>query len=713
MSRNTLRNQTQRRLERELLTEMYRKYWVTLTQDEQDFPNRMGNVDALLTDQHAQKILCVVKKNATVLRRLLQWLQVANKGILNNCPTLIVDDEADQASVNASGSEDKRTKINELLLQILSILPKAAYVGYTATPFANVFIDPSVPEDLYPRDFIVDLPKPIGYFGAQQIFGREPLTQDEPEQEYDGLDMIRHIGEEEIPFLGPRGNKDRLTFVPKITSSLENALRYFWMATAARDVRGDADEHSTMLIHTSLYTAVHQLFYPHIEAYRQSFLKDLKTRNALLLEDLQSLWSQESSLVPSAKVGEKGTSFDELVPYLVNTVDKTKVVVENSRSDQRLIYGDSAKIQIVIGGNTLSRGLTLEGLVVSFFVRATSAYDTLLQMGRWFGYRPGYADLPRIWMTEELEGYFYDLATVEQEIRNDIKLYEDASLTPTQFGVRIRVHPTLSITSRLKMTAAIPCKVSYSATLQQTTHFKHKDKQWLTDNINAAKSLIRLMKERGINEEVARDKKTVFQGVTVNMILNFLNEYNIYESDPTFQGKLFRDYIQDQNKGGRLLQWNVVIVSRMPDADSETIDLGLGFSSPLLTRSRFIAGLTTDSVANLKAIASRVDRVADLDVGSEKLSSKGATDLHELRKKLNADDVGLLLIYPISKDSRPKNKENIKRGPLEAVEHLIGIAMLFPNVEEENLTPQSYMTTNLSGLIWEEEDLPEEGGASA
>ncbi len=422
---------------------------------------------------------------------------------------------------------------------------------------------------------------------------------------------------------------------------------------------------------------------------------------------MRSLWSQEASLVPPDKVGGKGTTFDELFPFLVETVGKTEVVVENSRSDQRLIYGDSAKIQIVIGGNTLSRGLTLEGLVVSFFVRATSAYDTLLQMGRWFGYRPGYADLPRIWMTTELEGYFNDLATVEQEIRNDIKLYKEASLTPTQFGVRIRVHPTLSITSRLKMTAAIPCKVSYSATLRQTTHFRHKDKQWLTDNIDAAKSLIQLMKDRGIKREVVKDKKTVFQGAPVDMILTFLKEYSIYESDPTVSGKLFRDYIQAQNKEGKLRRWNVVIVSIKSDSESETIDLGVGFPSPLLTRSRFIAGQTTDTLANLKAIASRVDRVADLDVGSEKLSKKEAAELFAVREKHNADDVGLLLIYPISKDSIPKDKNDIKRGPLEAVEHLIGVAMLFPDAKE-NLTPQSYMTANLSGLIWEEEDMVEE-----
>ena len=138
----------------------------------------------------------------------------------------------------------------------------------------------------------------------------------------------------------------------------------------------------------------------------------------------------------------------------------------------------------------MSRGLTLEGLVVSFFVRAASAYDTLLQMGRWFGYRDGYADLPRIWMTDDLESYFWDLATVEQEIRNDIRRYELENVTPTEFGVRIRTHPVLAITSKLKMQAAVPCTVSYSDRRIQTVLFRRRDQVWLAKNIEATRSLI-------------------------------------------------------------------------------------------------------------------------------------------------------------------------------------------------------------------------------
>src|SRR5262249_6766719 len=135
------------------------------------------------------------------------------------------------------------------------------------------------------------------------------------------------------------------------------------------------------------------------------------------------------------------------------------------------------------------RGLTLEGLVVSYFVRAAGSYDTLLQMARWFGYREGYEDLPRIWMTEELQSSFTDLALVEQEIRFDIARYENEGLTPRSFGPRIRCHPSLSITSPMKMRHAVDAEVSFSGQLVQTILFHHRDVDEVEENLAAARRL--------------------------------------------------------------------------------------------------------------------------------------------------------------------------------------------------------------------------------
>ena len=243
---NNLRRQTQIRLDHQLVN-LNRSQWVELTTETRDF-GVPGNTDALLC-QNELRILAVVKKNKFRLLNLINWLASASESALRNCPILVIDDEADQASVNAKDA-DNRSVLNGLVLRLLS-QPKVAYVGYTATPFANIFVDPSIPEDLYPHDFIVDLPRPVGYFGPEKIFGRQPLTEGEADEPFDGLDMIRIVEGDEIRRLRPpRKKMDRADWTPALTSTLRDALRYFLLATAAREGKGprrqtlvDADTH--------------------------------------------------------------------------------------------------------------------------------------------------------------------------------------------------------------------------------------------------------------------------------------------------------------------------------------------------------------------------------------------------------------------------------------------------------------------------------------
>jgi hypothetical protein len=702
-----LRHQTQVRLDQELANTAD---WYLPTSAAEDFRpgGPVRNVNAMLTEKRDLKVLCVVKKNAAVLRRLLNWLRAATPEVLSSCPVLIIDDEADQASINASKYENDRTKINQLLIEILQLLPKAAYIGYTATPFANVFIDPSVPEDLYPRDFIVDLPKPDNYFGAERIFGRDLLPQDDPDASYEPLDVIRPVPEDEVDFLRPHGRADRHTFQPELTPSLENALRYFWMAAAARIVRGQADEHSTMLIHTTLHTDVHDRFKPLVESYKQHLRRGLNEPDAQLLQSLRGQWEEEQTRVPPAEMNQVAVSFDALLPHLSQVVDSTRVVIENSMSQQRLDFEEEGQIRIVIGGNTLSRGLTLEGLIVSFFIRTSSAYDTLLQMGRWFGYREDYVDLPRMWMTEELARYFYYLATVEQEIRDDINLYDDQGMTPLEFGVRVRTHPDLSITSELKMQHAVPAEVSYNGMRRQTPTFRHKDSVWLGQNLEAARKLVKRITARGVERGSVRSSSIVFHDIPAEDILAFIDEYNFHKSPGSLLRRdLIKGYIEDQNAGGELLRWNVVIKGKdKGESEEGTIDLGSGVSVPLLTRSRRSRiGMTASDTAHLGAIMSRGDTVIDLNYSSAELKHK-EVDLIEHR--IDHSRNGLLVIYPISKDSKPSSSQGANqppskfRAPLEAVEHLIGVGLVFPRTEQD--TPQHYMTVDLSGVEIEELD---------
>jgi hypothetical protein len=281
----------------------------------------------------------------------------------------------------------------------------------------------------------------------------------------------------------------------------------------------------------------------------------------------------------------------------------------------------------VIGGNTLSRGLTLEGLVVSYFLRTSTAYDTLLQMARWFGYRRGLADLPRIWMTAELREYFQFLAMVEAEIRIDIERYEFEDKTPSEFAVRVRTHPELGVTSALKMQAARQVSVSYSGRRVQTILFEHRNRSWLAENLSAARTLL----DRAMSQGLA------------------------------------------PNSHGDLRTWKVVVMGKEPDDAGRQIDLG-GPTTGLITRTAVADG----DYANIKSLMSRVDWLADrtLDSATKALSHE------QLQRMRKGDPSGLLLLYPIDRDSQPRRNQN-SRVALNAVEDVIGLGVVFPDATHD------------------------------
>ena len=251
---SSLRQQTQGRLEDDILSN-HKENWNRLTGPESDFGFFPGVAEAMLNPANKSgRILAVVKKNKFVLDKLKDFLGKANRDIIGACPVIVIDDEADNASVNTRAEE--RTAINKAIIEILRTLPKVAYIGYTATPFANIFIDPSVPEDLFPRDFIFDLPQPKGYFGTEKIFGRDLAWFDEQQKQFEGLDIVRRVTLDEQRGLQPPKASERETFEPTIPQSLKDAVSYFVMATACRYARGQ-DKHSSMLVHTSQYVSVH------------------------------------------------------------------------------------------------------------------------------------------------------------------------------------------------------------------------------------------------------------------------------------------------------------------------------------------------------------------------------------------------------------------------------------------------------------------------
>jgi len=702
---NGLRKQTQERLDAELVN-LRPGHWHSLTSLAEDF-KQQGNTTAYLVDHSAQRVLCVMKKNSARLRALLRWLRRTDPATLKECPMLMIDDEADQASVDTKGTEDPSI-INKLILDILKLFPRGGYVAYTATPFANILSDPSTASLLYPKDFIVDLPRPEEYFGTERIFGSEPMVH-EGDEHADGPAMIRLVSDDDVKLVQPPGRDGRDAFDPQLPVKLREALRWFWLACAIRRARGQESQHMSMLVHTTLYTDVQKkfenLFLGEVRAAHISW----EANDAGFRTSMQTLWDLETAKVSAASTGEVPIDFETAWSRLGQVLDSLRVIIDNARSESRLFYPPGGSTTIVVGGNTLSRGLTIEGLMVSYFVRTSTMYDTLLQMGRWFGYRQGYSDLPRIWMTGELVDYFQHLAHVELELREDIARYEKEGLTPRDFAPRIQTHSTLAVTSPLKMRYAVECDISYAEAVKQTTYFPHRDQAWLHQNIEAAQELL-LAADRLRKPEHVWDQHWLWRDIPFEEVLSFLENYQIHERHGDMRPEVLRRYIQAQNGERQLIRWNIGVVS-LKDDRAITWDGLLPGGQPvrLMNRARFMH----TEPANLKAIMSKTDRAIDFDLPAAPRQGRDGKGLiqwmDEQRSVPEASvDPGrgvntpLLLLYPVFKDSQPLNPGEI-RLPLNAAEHIVGLALVFPRAAR--FTPQSYVTADLSRIDEKREEL--------
>ena len=654
---NGLRKQTQQRLSRQL-SETLPEKWKLLTDETRDFHAPPGNPLATLTPD--QTAVAVVKKNAAVLTRLVKWLELQpSQQALRALPVLIIDDEADQASVATKS-------INPLIRRLLKLAKKCTYIGYTATPFANVFIDPAS-EDLYPKDFILNLPRPEGYFGPEKIFGRDIVEGEDDEPDAAGRDMIRVVPPETLNLLRPSSVAEVSGFAPSLTSELKDAIIWFWLATAIRRHRGDVG-HSTMLMHVSERITVQEAYRQPLLEYRDQILTGVKGQDADILQQIRRVWDREAVAVPRPDAPLDVALFEQILNGLPPVIESVHVIVDNYRSKDRLNYGDEPQIAIAVGGNTLSRGLTLEGLVVSFFVRTARAYDTLLQMGRWFGYRPGYEDLPRIWMTEELRLNFRHLASVEAEMRADIEGYQRVGLTPMDLAVKIRTHPALQITA--KMGAAQPQFISFAGRRLQTRFFKSEDPEWLGANRVAADKLIRSALKYG-QEDVEASRRLV-RDVPARIILDFFESYSVHEDSPDLDPALIRKYIETQtSSGGGLDYWTIAIM----ESDAGQVPLG-GINVRGVTRSKLDDG--RPGRADIKTLMSRRDRVLDLDVRATEAGTLTEPELMALR---NSDALhksrGLLVVYPIEPMSPPMDQSR-DRVPLDAQDWVVGIGIVFP-----------------------------------
>lgn len=701
-----LRRQTQIRLEQDLVDHT----WSTLTKPESDFG---GHIQGAALLGNNVRTLMVVKKNAARLRRLQKWLHDIPEDIRKKVPILLLDDEADQATPNSPARANQITAINRCIRDIWKEVPTGTYVGYTATPFANVFMNPNDDEELYPADFILSLPRPDAYFGAERLFGREALTEDEDPS--DGLDVIREVTTVESAALKPPSQRvARLSFDPGLPESLVHAIRWFVIATAIRWVRGQSSKHSSMLIHTTQYVDPHFAMQRSVEGLIAEWSHGLTGLEA----DFEKCWLDEQDRATDIATKSMPPWY-QVFDAVASVLTSLRVIVDNGASQDRLDYNrvdatgaPVTETVIAIGGGTLSRGLTLEGLVVSYFTRSSNTYDTLLQMGRWFGYRIGYEDLPRIWMTKDLKEDFRFLATVEQEIRHDITHMEVEGISPSQLGLRVRAHPgRLEIVARNRMHFLQQVQVTYSGQRHQTIWLAETDEDAIDRSHSAARNLVKSALEAGEVEQIGARMRWRLPAVPSSAVTEFMKTYAFHPNQKRINADRMVTWVEQFASS---CSWNVVVVGSGATVrrdgvfhDLGSFDIGLKTRVPNNNRAPLVEPPV--GTASIKALLSHEDWFADLDLDqvSTEPEETRRSDPQSIRRKLSPE-TGLILLLPISKDSIPTGSA-LKAGSrrdMSAPNHLLGVGLIFPEVGTAGLAGNADFFAVVPD--WEPEVLDEE-----
>lgn len=550
--------------------------------------------------EHNSLVLFVVKKNVSVLTKLYDWLKSQNVDPVLECvnqPMLLIDDEADNASVNTKKDDEDPTKTNEIIRKICDLFKNANYVGFTATPFANVFIDPDSVDsmkraDLFPEHFIYVLPTPSNYIGAQRIFydGEDGTERGDC---YNRLRFITDIEEpdyasEEYQYTlkydvdalnkGPFYSRHKKEWDGELPQSLRKAVLCFFLANAVRDLRGQQSTPRSMLVNMSRFIKVQNLIKEYIDSIYNEFMRiirydfdeDINNNTQLdLFKELEELYHKHFSNIKDIKIErvlDKNT--------LLNAVGKITIsVINGGKSSSKLDYKSNKHLRVIaVGGLALSRGLTLEGLLVSYFYRNTSTFDVLMQMGRWFGYRAGYEDLFQVWTSKISADWYREIAVATQELKKDINKMYDQKLTPKDFGIRVRDYcDELNITSRNKMRSAYELQImeSYYGNICDTpyistnTEQNHKNWEYVGELTNKLFSegydfrFADIDKHKGEDVDSNNGASRYFADVPKCLVVEFLSKIKCSMVNMRFNLTNLLEFIQDSTTIG-VDKWDIV-----------------------------------------------------------------------------------------------------------------------------------------------------------
>ncbi len=726
---NNLRSQTQLRLDEDFLgfdTQFERAYTMNLTSkrgvgllhgfppaiansittssDKGDFTKRAAETLGVNFDT-PQPILLVVKKNATVLKRLSTWLAsqtvtVNGKKVIINKSLLIIDDEADNASINTKKENESPTVINRLIRNIIGLFNRSGYVGYTATPFANIFI-PLDEDNLFPRDFIINLPAPTNYIGPDKIFGTSIIPDDTND---DLLPIVRPIND--FGTFVPdkhKMNDDKPLDLPE---SLELAIKCFIVTCAVRIARGQDKKHNSMLVHVSRYKSWQNDIKDLVESQFLYYKRGIEQNIKQIIEEFRQVYEVDTPDYISFKtttsniknstfkdIDTKLTihSWEEILPLLYKAVVKIEVKSINGSSADALKYYDNEKTGIsviAIGGDKLSRGLTLEGLSVSYYLRASKMYDTLMQMGRWFGYRPGYVDLCRLFTSRELNEWFRHITMASEELRGEFNFLADSGSTPEDYVLKVRTHPgCLQITAVSKMRYTNTIRVSWSGRLIETYQLS-KDKGIVHSNLIATDNLI-----SSLGLPVKKGNDYLWKDVTPNTICSYFGRYKVAENLKAVDLNRICRFIQKLNTDGELTSWSVALMNKVGETPKFTTSNGISVGcfdrnyaiesteETYLIKKNHILGNQTDEFIDLDdkvlemALKTSIEGSVELNWKADENWKNNYPKPKLVREKYRSVTNPLLIIYPLNPEcAYPKEFNGVK-----SIEPFLGFAICFPH----------------------------------
>ncbi|MBZ6378793.1 hypothetical protein B5C34_11055 [Pacificimonas flava] len=681
------------------------KYPAYGTTRDSDFQKAMASQFGVSLDNLKDPIIFVTKKNKAILENMLEWIEQQRQGgQLIDEPLLLIDDEADNASVNTHADPTRSTAINEVIRRILQQFSRSSYVGYTATPFANIFIDPDSEDemrgdDLFPRHFIKALDPPGNYVGATSVFSPEGRLRQQ---------MVRIV--EDYPDILPlKHKKDHV--LEELPPSLLEAIRAFVLVRAIRILRGDGSAHCTMMINVSRFNDVQEKVEGLVFKYQTRLDNAIQTNAGLGDEATADPDIAALAQTFAAEYCETEFSFTDILEALSEASRSIRVITVNMRGgklDYEAKKKDGLHV-IAIGGLALSRGLTLEGLSISYLLRNSAASDTLMQMARWFGYRRNYEDLCRLYICEtSVRHYEYIEETIE-ELRGELKRMEMREETPEQFGLKVRRSET-----GILITAANKMRHSTRVQLAETFANKHVEGFALLNddavnqrNLEATTTFIEelgepVSEDTVTDEQLAEDvaKHLVWKDVEGRRVLDLLTRFEFHANQPSLaridgSHSLFGDYVEDR-LGDELETWDVIVPFNLGDRPS-TIDaatLRRYESLPIRKRNSGRVISSSDGIPAYKPTGNR-NRVADPDDAAilltrqqkdlaEALKTEGTT-LRGDRAYCSVRERPVLLIHLFKVTDPGKGMEDL------ALENtpIVSLSFLMPDSEKQTI-PRTY-----------------------